>query len=294
MDNTINLRNRQIVLHQNRVPPANQENRISEIDSNFANMPDTIPAQQMIPRLNVHMPLFKPDDIIAWFRRLEHWFNLQTINTEKCKYYLIASQLDHPALAHLPEWTDEPAENPYTVVKDKIIAIFQDSAQTRIQKLLEKRPLGDLKPSLMLAEMRNIAVGVSDEILRNLWIKRLPEAAQTVLALTPDTQLDSAAKAADSVVETINNAKAINQISSHEENQISECNLKIDALIKAFDNYKAYNNRSRSKSRNENQNKRFKSSSEGNSDKMCWYHRKFGIKAEKCLLPCKFELNPKN
>lgn len=279
----IELRNREIrrtiSIPRPRRHYSNQERQRTQVFRQ--NMAD--PQPQTAMRANVHMPAFKPTDILGWFRRLEHWFTLQNITSELNRFSLIASQLNDPALAHLAEWSPTPAENPYTTVKAKIIAIYEESTQTKIQKLMEQKPLGDLKPSLLLAEMKNIDVGLTDDVLRNLWIKRLPEAAQSVLALTTDMTLDKAAKAADAIVESINSAKAVNQISS-ESMQISELNAKIDALTKAFGSFKQ---RDRSKSKN-------RSESEDKENEICRFHRKYGDDVRRCLLPCAHPTKPNN
>lgn len=231
------------------------------------------------------MPVFKADDINAWFRRLEHWFNLQRITREEDRYAFLASQIDHPAVSYMPEWTTQPEQNPYTTVKKKMIAIFEDSTQTRIQKLLEQKPLGDMKPSLMLAEMRNVAVGVDDNLLRNLWLNRLPQAAKTVITILHTSTLDEAAKAADDVMETVTNASKINQ-NSTESSTINELKSTINSLAKAIEGF-SNTNRERSKNRNEKSNDR--SSSKSKDTGMCRFHRKFGNEARRCLLPCNFK-----
>lgn len=246
---------------------------------------------------SIHMPVFKPDDINAWFRRVEHWFSLQRITREEDRYSFLASQIDHPAVSYMPEWSTQPPENPYTVVKKKMIAIFEDSTQTRIQKLLEQKPLGDMKPSLMLAEMRNVAIGVDDTVLRNLWLNRLPPAAKSVITILSNSTLDEAAKAADDVMETVNNASKINQIST-ESATINELKATINSLAKAIENMNANRGRTQSRS-NEKSNQRTPSKSRDESkSSICRFHRKFGADARRCLLPCSFskanEANSKN
>lgn len=265
----------------------------------------------------VPMPEFKPIDIVSWFRRLENWFQLMKIASENDRYLLLASQLDHPAIAHLSEWITPPEQNPYTTVKAKIKNIFEDSAQTRLNKLLEEKPLGDLKPSLLLAEMRNTATGISDDVLRGLWTKRLPDAARPVIAILQSSTLDEAAKAADAVMESIAQASQlkINQVSSTDNSgngtansnnnnvagsEISELRVSINALTRAFDNFKANgsgnnnnNNRGRTRSRTPSRfggNRSESNNSEDNDrDNVCRFHRKFGKEAYRCLLPCSFD-----
>lgn len=278
-------------------------------DGDLINMAPDPPNNFKVP-----MPEFKPIDIVSWFRRLENWFQLMKIASENDRYLLLASQLDHPAIAHLNEWTTPPEQNPYTTVKAKIKNIFEDSAQTRLNKLLEEKPLGDLKPSLLLAEMRNTATGISDDVLRGLWTKRLPDAARPVIAILQSNTLDEAAKAADAVMESIAQASQIkiSQISSTDNsgngtvsnnnnvggNEIAELRLSISALTRAFDNFKASskgnnnNNHGRSRSRTPGRNggnRSESSNNEGNDrDGICRFHRKFGKEARRCLLPCSF------
>lgn len=118
--------------------------------------------------VRVPFPIFKSDDIEAWFRRLEYWFDFNKVNTEKAKFSLIASQIDNPMVTNLDELLNPDNEKPYSLVKSKIISIFEQTTSSKINKLLSGCQFGDLKPSQLLSEMKRIGGNVGDDILRNL------------------------------------------------------------------------------------------------------------------------------
>lgn len=303
MGDEISLRSGRVKV--NSSIPIRQSNRVNRSKSlNMGRNTDSSSSgssqQQNPPQNQTHtgykapMPVFKHDDVVAWFRRLEHWFDLQRIVEENDRYSFLASQLDHPAITYMPEWIDRPQLDPYKVVKERIITIFADSTQERVQKLLAQKPLGDLKPSLLLAEMRNIATGVNEDVLRNLWANRLPHAARTVLAVLEKQPLDEAARAADSVMESINTAAKVNEVNSIESNNFNQLTTSIQQLTKTFADFKNQNKqRQRSENRDDNKVSRSRSKSK-HTDGICFYHRKYAEKAKRCVLPCSYEPKPKN
>lgn len=246
----------------------------------------------------VPFPSFKTDDIEAWFRRVEHWFTFNKVAAEKDRFALIASQIENSTVANLEEMLNPKEEAPYTDLKKKIISIFEATTTAKINNLLSGCKLGDLKPSQLLSEMKRLGGNVGDDILRNLWSKRLPIHVQTVVAAATKLSLDEVAVVADTVIDVVGTPSSIvnqvtgNQQSLQQENQtaktseIEELRAAINQLTKSFRDMQS--NRSRSKSR-ENQNKRDSSVPyKPLEDRICRYHRKFGDKAWLCTKPCKF------
>lgn len=248
----------------------------------------------------VPFPAFKTDDIEAWFRRVEHWFTFNKVTTEKDKFALIASQIENSTVANLEEMLNPKEETPYGDLKKKIISIFEATTTAKINNLLSGCKLGDLKPSQLLSEMKRLGGNVGDDILRNLWSKRLPIHVQTVVAAATKLSLEEVAVVADTVIDVVGTPSSIvsqvtgnnNQQALHQENQatktseIDELRAAINQLTKSFRDMQS--NRSRSKSR-DNQKKRDQSVPyKPPENRICRYHRKFGEKAWLCTKPCSF------
>lgn len=93
----------------------------------------------------------------------------------------------------------------YNTLKDRITKEFADSTQTKITKLLGEMSLGDRKPSQLLAEMRTKAANtpVSDELLRELWQRSLPQEVRAILSAADSISLTQSATQADRVIEAM-------------------------------------------------------------------------------------------
>lgn len=67
-----------------------------------------------------------------------------------------------------------------------------------MRTLLEATELGDKAPSVLLREMRTLAgTNVTDNMLRTLWLQRLPTRIQELLTVLDDMNLDKLAACAD-------------------------------------------------------------------------------------------------
>lgn len=265
-------------------------------------------SSETMPESNVRVPFphFKTDDIEAWFRRVEFWFTFNKVTTEKDKFALIASQIDNATVTNLEEVLNPDDNTPYTKLKDKIVKTFEATTTAKINKLLSGCKLGDLKPSQLLAEMKRIGGTVGDDILRNLWSKRLPLHVQPVVAAATKSSLDEVAVIADAIIDVIPSETTINQVNNSNQqttgatnnqtnkSEIEELRAAVDQLTKSLHDMKSYNgdhfkgrkSRDRSSSR----------SSEKQENKICRYHRKFGESARLCTKPCSYVSSnePKN
>lgn len=232
---------------------------LGQVASTGISNPTTIESTQAVGNISimsqasvrVPFPVFKSDDIVAWFRRLEYWFNFSKVESEKAKFALIVSQIDNPMVTNLDELLNPDNEKPYSLAKAKIISIFEQTTSSKINKLLSGCQLGDLKPSQLLAEMKRIGGNVGDDILRNLWSKRLPMHLQPVVAAATKSSLEEIASIADAVIDVVGPVSIcnVNQTSnsmpttgeSSELSEIQELRLAINQLTKSFSEMKNSN-----------------------------------------------------
>ncbi|KFM66691.1 hypothetical protein X975_02212, partial [Stegodyphus mimosarum] len=143
--------------------------------------------------------------------------------------------------------------------------------------------------------MRNLAgETVGEPLLKSLWISRLPQNTQSILAALSD-DLPKLAVVADKITDLttlphINSAATAS--ASPNEQQVAELTKQVNELSLAIkksrerscerrDSYPQRNSR-RSRS-----NGRYRQYKEPCSD-ICFYHTNFGSKAPKCVSPCNF------
>lgn len=266
------------------------------------------PKKQQYTRKNGHyfgirvpFPKFTSEDVEAWFSRLEQWFILNGAGTEGEKFAALVTQVDHRSVINLSEVANPSADKPYSKLKDKMIVTFADSSHKKIKKLVSGLQLGDLKPSQLLNELRKVGGKVDNDILKSLWMQRLPIHARTIIAAATDVPLNELAVIADTVLETIGHEPNIAKIDKSPNKEVAvapsatqPANSEINALRLEIAELKGAllavdANRSRPQNRNEkNYRNRTPSRSKKEESKVCFYHRRFGDKATRCTTPCAY------
>ncbi|XP_022171539.1 uncharacterized protein LOC111034568 [Myzus persicae] len=255
------------------------------------------------------IPAFWRSNPELWFRQIESQFYTFRITSDSTKYHNVVAAMESEVLQHVSDIIiSPPTSDMYEALKRRLIERFSDSEELRLKKLLSDIELGDQRPSHLLAEMRELASGkVSDELLKTLWLQRLPTQVKIILTASGDSLVNLACMA-DKIMEVAGVSKdnfgciASTDISRTRsfpstntdtpfeklEKQIAALTLKVEKLT---------NNRERSRSRN-NHRSVSGTSRARNGDKvnheLCWYHFKFGDKATKCREPCKFESSSGN
>ncbi|CAB3233724.1 unnamed protein product [Arctia plantaginis] len=75
--------------------------------------------------------------------------------------------------------------------------------EQRVRQLIGEEELGDRRPSQFLRHLRSLSGNVlsDDNILRQLWLRRLPQQVQAILASQLDLDLNKLAELADKVME---------------------------------------------------------------------------------------------
>ncbi|XP_023239033.1 uncharacterized protein LOC111637694 [Centruroides sculpturatus] len=247
-----------------------------------------------IARVVVRAPLFWKANPTLWFAQIEAQFANANITADETKFNHVIAAMESEILAQVSDIVVQPPnKEKYLTLKRRLIDQFADSEQQRLRLLLQGIELGDQRPSQLLRKMRELATNrISDDMLKTLWLQRLPTAAQQILAVSGE-DLTKVAKLADKICEVTtpmgqiqavsplpaeNHVDAIAQL----KEQISQLSLQIQQITES----KPYQ-RSRHRSCRFSSPHRNRSTSEGR--KVCWYHRKFGDKANKCTSPCQFQ-----
>ncbi|GBM28429.1 hypothetical protein AVEN_33885-1 [Araneus ventricosus] len=144
---------------------------------------------------------------------------------------------------------------------------------------------------MLLRQMQDLAGNrVGDELLRSLWLQRLPTQMQAILTTSSD-DLNKLSIMADKIADVTSGSEICfnhvktkvpemstpNDCNSNLQAQISELSLKIDRMSQF--------RRSRSMGRRNN----YRARSASRKDQMCWYHFRFRKNAKKCVPPCSYK-----
>ncbi|XP_063975104.1 uncharacterized protein LOC135161456 [Diachasmimorpha longicaudata] len=279
---------------------------------------DTWPPQQQqnlmestaqINRVGVQLGEFTPEDPEPFFGIADRSFHAAGITSESTKFGHICGKLSRSRYA-----TDvrdiilnPPADNPYTYLKTELIKRLSSSQEEKTRKLLEGAEMGDMKPSQFLRHLKNLAgPNFPDDALRTLWDTRLPADVQVLLATQRKASLDDAADLADKTIQILRprippaapqvaEAAAhsieallslkLSQMALNLEEQFGALRSEIESLKRSSRgdggsprgrNFRRERSRSRSTHR------------QHGTDRICWYHRRFGPEAKMCTQPCNF------
>lgn len=250
-------------------------------------MPDTqaiadAPTSALINTVAVKPPPFWRQNPVLWFAQLESQFVLAHVTADDTKYSYVAASLNEDLATEVQDiLASPPSTDRYSTIKNALITRLSQSETKRLEKLLRTEELGDRTPSQLLRRLRTLANNaVNEDILRNIWLSRLPPDAQKILTVCAG-DLDALAQTADRIVEMYPSV-SVAAVSPSTDNtltalqaQVAELTAQIAALRTQYS--------SRQSQRHRSPRRRSRSPS---TAKICWYHKRFGSEARKCNPPC--------
>lgn len=262
-------------------------NKMSEENQNID--PNLDPNQQIeVAAAAIKLPPFWKNNPALWFCQVESQFDIAGIRTDVTKFNYIVGKMESNVLSQVSDIIlNRPQADLYTTLKNRILQCFTESAESKFKRLIDEISLDGKKPSNLLREMRELAgTGVGNDVLKSLWLKRLPIQVQTVLAVS-DENLPKLAEMADKVIEvssgpnvcSVDSGRNVDLNGLFEQMEIMRS--EISELRKLRTNNeqrdsRSFQNRSRSRSKS------------GNRGGLCFYHYKFKEKAHKCVRPCSY------
>lgn len=294
--------------------------------------PSTVPPVDatLVSRVAVKIPPFWPDQPVHWFRTIEAQFHLAGITASTTKYYHIIGHITGPLARTLDDVLSAPLGlTPYETLKAAVIERTAATEKERLHQLLHEVVLGDQKPSQLLRHMRSLVGSpqISDKIMRQLFLERLPQPVQLALAVIPDTQSpELLATTADSVVAALRSVSSLApvmhqptagalphmpaaaylpvseqpptlatlvQLQAEQLRQMREQadhTAQLQLQVNRLTAQLAGSHiadRPRSRGRSRSL-ARNRSFSRNREGGMCWYHSNFGAKARKCEAPCTY------
>jgi len=275
--------------------------------------PVVISPPQAVQAVSLKLPPYWPNDPIVWFAQVEAQFLTRNITSQATQFaYVIASLPPEIAQEIRDILISPPPESPYDVLKATLIRRTSASEQKRLHQLLISEELGDRQPSQLLRKMRQLLGDkiLEDGILRQLFLQRLPQNVQLILASTPNTMsLEELSLLADRILEVASPPPSVaalsnrlppptmpehNQQIADLQGQINQLSAQLQALSTQFDSRDPPHFRGRSQSRSRFPRSSFsRSPSKPRLSPYCWYHERFGAAAIKCNPPCTFLSAPR-
>ncbi|CAH0727961.1 unnamed protein product, partial [Brenthis ino] len=149
------------------------------------------------------LPDFWVDMPRLWFAQFEAVMAPQK-QGEEAKFNMVIAKLGRDSIQQVSDLlTSPPAENKYTALKERLLQVYEESAERQFQKLVSELELGAQKPTHLLRRMKELGrpAQVSDQTLKSLWLSRMPSSVRAVIAVCQDQSLDSLAAIADKIVE---------------------------------------------------------------------------------------------
>lgn len=258
--------------------------------------PQTMPASSdelSAIQMSSRIPEFWTDQPRVWFIRAEAVLLPQKISDD-VQYQMIVSKLGKEAIQQVTDLLISPPETKkYETLKNRLLAIYEESENRQIQKLIREMELGDQKPSQLLRRMRDLARGkIPDETLRILWQSHLPPSVRAVLAVTEAADMDNLATVADKIMETTTQPQ-IAELSNADQPkgnekilaEIAKLSARIGNMERSRNRFRGHSSHrfnQRSQSRSKSQPRRTPES----DDWLCFYHFRFRERANKCVQPC--------
>lgn len=257
-----------------------------------------------VQRVNVKVPPFWYDCPEIWFAQVEAQFSISDLKSDKFKFNTVVGAMESKVLRQVSEAIlNPPRDGKYDNLKRLILDRYSDSAQTKIQKLLSEMSLGDQRPSQLLAEMRRLGgTTVTDDFMRTLWLKTLPQQVQAILSISDGT-LAQQAVLADKILE-VSQGASVHSVAQQQspaacavsretvmEKQIAQLTRAVERLTTHHSRNDAPSSsrrrgQSRSRSRNLPDRRRVTTPANDAEQTLCWFHRTYGDAATKCKEPC--------
>lgn len=257
--------------------------------------------------LQARIPPFWRHNPRLWFAQFEAVVAPQNLGEDR-KFELVIPALDTRDIDQVGDIILETSSGvKYSKLRDRLISLYQESANSQLEKLLGGLELGDQKPSQLLRKMRDLNRNMlADEALKHIWLRQIPKQIRSILAVTTEKSLDTLAEIADKILEqqeigptiacvtTPSNSNTQNLQMELMAKQIEKLTIEIAELRTERDSdrrryrYRSHSRRS-SHSRRRSRSRAYSPSRKMNPNdeqELCWYHHRFGDKARRCESPC--------
>jgi hypothetical protein len=239
----------------------------------------------------VKLPGFWTEDPVSWFRLAEGQFALRNVTDPVARYYHVLASLSQDAVRLVRHVLHEDTgplsyDNLRTSLASHSLSNYQ-----KMERMMRLPPLGDRKPSVMLAEMLEFcpAGESSTAVFAYLFLQRLPREIRVLLSEDDPADMRAIADKADRLI-------AMHVPQGHDACATVSLEDDDGDLVAAMGSEKRRKKFLVSKRQGQQQQasaERQGGSSRRGADRaasprtsMCYYHAKFGERAKYCQEGC--------
>ena len=215
-----------------------------------------------------------------WFAQIEAIFRISNITKDSTKFSHLLANLPPQILMDFQELVTNTSTHAYDDFKTAILSRFRQSREHHVQQLFNCQHDRSSKPSIILSKLRRHMQEISqladletDAFLRTAFMKALPTGMRQHLILQADQSLSHLASLADKL-ETLPMENSIHVITQPQPIP--------SEMIQTINEIKSELNAIRRREVQRDNEKDAQS-------EVCYYHRRFGAKANKCQQPCSWD-----
>jgi hypothetical protein len=151
----------------------------------------------------VKLPSFWTEDPVLWFRLAEGQFNLRNVADPVARYYHVLASVPQDTVRlvrHVLHEDTGPLS--YDNLRTSLLASHTLSNYQKMEKMMRLPPLGDRKPSVLLAEMLEYCpTGESSTaVFAYLFLQRLPREIRVLLSEDDPADMRAIADKADRLI----------------------------------------------------------------------------------------------
>ncbi|XP_073997879.1 uncharacterized protein [Rhodnius prolixus] len=264
-----------------------------------------VPATQVyIPRALT--PPFTAEHVETWLEQFDNAMNLGAVQDDPKKYaYLLPTDVMTQAAGAIRTTTG----GKYLAMRSYLITRYGVSSEQRLDRLFAEGELGDRRPTQLLDDLQRLASGteVGAPVIRRLWLQRLPTNLRTIV-VSHSAPLEELAVIADRVLTAQQPSYAAptnmppvmapvdgvpETLNPEEQGATAQYGLA-QAEVAHVRTYISQRKNSANAARITELEMQIKQLSDqlhtlnARETPTCYYHARFGARAQKCKPPCQF------
>ncbi|XP_028412501.1 uncharacterized protein LOC114535338 [Dendronephthya gigantea] len=172
--------------------------------------------------ISIKIPPFWPSDPELLFAQVEAQFAVKQITVQHTKYSHVIAALSPEAATEVRDLILTPPDaNPYDVLKAALTERVSLSKRRKLHQVLHAEELGDRKPSQLLCQLQQLSGITDSDLLRELFLQRLPSNVQVGLLSHPGKPLAELAVIADGMIQLVESHQSIAQVETPPTAEIS-------------------------------------------------------------------------
>jgi hypothetical protein len=258
------------------------------------------PAAPAPPTVNVNavavkLPEFWPADPQTWFHQAEAAFRRSNVTVSFTKYDHVLMKLPTDVVMSVRDLVNSMQPNTpvaYEQLKARLTASYGKTKWQQVNALLDMPPLGDRRPSHMMNEMLALIPTGSnkdDAIFLGIFLRKLPATMRDHLAAANHETAAAMAAHADVLWDARCGDAAVSNITDASLSAVATQNFSRE------NRRRSPNRRSPDRRRGRSRQGRRQTPGPDNrvqdSSALCYYHSRFGQRANKCEAPCSWTEN---